>query len=198
MKAVILDKSWLEERRRMGGDRRDEMWDGVLHMVPSPTPEHQRYSDDLRDALKARGRAKGLESFFETDLHRPGARGKDYRQPDLMFVQPERIIPGQRIEAPADLVVEVLSPGDESEEKLEFYADVGCLEAFYVDPKTCAFTLYRLTDGELVAQRPGSRGLARCETLDVTFATRKGPKLEITWDGGRATVEPFVPRRKKS
>src|SRR5258708_6941550 len=120
MKAVVLEvpEHWLAERRRMGRDRRDEMWSGVLHMVPSPTWEHQRYNEDLYAALKARAKAKGLEGFTETDLHRRGARGKDYRQPDIMFVEPDLVIPGRRIEGKAEFLVEVLSPKDESQEKL--------------------------------------------------------------------------------
>jgi hypothetical protein len=31
----------LDERRRLGLDRRDEMWDGVLHVVPPPKDAHQ-------------------------------------------------------------------------------------------------------------------------------------------------------------
>jgi hypothetical protein len=33
----------LDERRRLGQDVRDEMWDGVLHMVPPPGGAHQDY-----------------------------------------------------------------------------------------------------------------------------------------------------------
>ena len=44
MKAVVLEVSdrELEDRRRRGLDRFDEMWEGVLHMAPSPLYEHQR------------------------------------------------------------------------------------------------------------------------------------------------------------
>ena len=51
MKAVFLDvpHSLLDERRKTGADRWDEVWDGVLHLVPSPTIEHQ----DLEGALEA-------------------------------------------------------------------------------------------------------------------------------------------------
>ena len=36
MRAVLLEvpEAMLDERRRLGHDGRDEMWDGVLHMVP--------------------------------------------------------------------------------------------------------------------------------------------------------------------
>jgi len=34
-------------RRRTGADRWDEVWEGVLHMAPSPTNDHQRLVDRL-------------------------------------------------------------------------------------------------------------------------------------------------------
>src|SRR5689334_20859173 len=48
VKAVMLevDPSLLEQRRRLGLDRFDEMWEGVLHMTPSPANEHQRIQDE--------------------------------------------------------------------------------------------------------------------------------------------------------
>ena len=36
-------------RKRSGADQWDEMWEGVLHMPPSPTRDHQ----DLEFALEA-------------------------------------------------------------------------------------------------------------------------------------------------
>ena len=47
MKAVILDPALLEQRRRLGLDRWDEMWEGVLHMAPAPANEHQRVVGEL-------------------------------------------------------------------------------------------------------------------------------------------------------
>jgi hypothetical protein len=37
----------LERRRQLGQDRFDEMWDGVRHMNPAPSYEHQRISQQL-------------------------------------------------------------------------------------------------------------------------------------------------------
>lgn len=43
MKAVMPSAlpDVLAFRKRTGADRWDEMWEGVLHMPPVPTPEHQ-------------------------------------------------------------------------------------------------------------------------------------------------------------
>lgn len=37
----------LERRRRAGVDRLDEVWQGVLHVVPGPSLEHARISTQL-------------------------------------------------------------------------------------------------------------------------------------------------------
>jgi len=41
----------LAERRRLGLDLFDEMWEGELHMVPPPSEEHQRTGGRLSVAL---------------------------------------------------------------------------------------------------------------------------------------------------
>jgi hypothetical protein len=46
MRTLVLDPptaglgELLERRRRSGLDRLDEVWEGVLHMVPAPSGEH--------------------------------------------------------------------------------------------------------------------------------------------------------------
>jgi hypothetical protein len=45
MRVVMLDapQELLDERRRLGQDVRDELWDGVVHMVPPPCDAHQEF-----------------------------------------------------------------------------------------------------------------------------------------------------------
>ena len=45
-------ESLLEERRRLGNDLFDEVWDGELHMVPPPSRWHQRFEGELFFILK--------------------------------------------------------------------------------------------------------------------------------------------------
>jgi hypothetical protein len=44
---IGLPEGYLEERRRKGLDGRDEMWEGVLHLVPAPSAKHQGLGTDL-------------------------------------------------------------------------------------------------------------------------------------------------------
>lgn len=49
MRAVVCDfrPAGLARRRAIGIDRWDEVWDGVLHIPPNPTVEHQRILVEL-------------------------------------------------------------------------------------------------------------------------------------------------------
>jgi hypothetical protein len=49
MQALWLEvpEKFLEERWRLGHDKKDELWDGVLHLVPLPGSRHQRLTSDL-------------------------------------------------------------------------------------------------------------------------------------------------------
>lgn len=63
MKAVVLgiSEQELARRRQLGLDRWDEMWEGVLHLVPSPSYEHQRILDELIEFLGPRvQRGRGI------------------------------------------------------------------------------------------------------------------------------------------
>ena len=41
----------IERRRRLGLDRHDEMWEGVLHMNPGPHGRHHRIQQQLAELL---------------------------------------------------------------------------------------------------------------------------------------------------
>jgi len=73
-----------------------------------------------------------------------------YRVADLGFARPEDVA-DRGIEGRAALLVEILSPADESYEKLPFYRRVGVEELLYIDPITRAFEVRRPNaDGWLV------------------------------------------------
>src|SRR5262245_9595612 len=93
MRVVMLEapKELLAERRRMGADKRDEMWEGVLHMVPPASSDHQRLGTELLLALAPVAKQRGLQPFYETGVFRPGHVESDYRVPDLLFARREQV-----------------------------------------------------------------------------------------------------------
>ena len=84
MRTVVLDpptsgfEEMLERRRRSGLDRFDEIWEGVLHMVPAPDHGHASIEAQLSAILLLAGRAAGLEAIGQSNL---GEDEHDYRVP---------------------------------------------------------------------------------------------------------------------
>src|SRR6266498_4007453 len=91
MRAVVQEvpEHWLEERARKGWDRFDEVWEGVLHMVPPPSLLHQTLGTKLVAFLFPRLSLKGIEAVYESGLFGPGPV-LNYRQPDIMFYEANR------------------------------------------------------------------------------------------------------------
>lgn len=160
----------LAERRMRGLDRYDEVWNGVLHMNPSPIPRHALVARDLFRALDAAGAERGLQVLWEQNLiplHEPG--WNDYRIPDLIVFGPE-VLADRGIQGPPELVVEIRSPGDDSFRKLPFYEEIGAGEVLIIDRDTAV--IRRWTNGAdgLVEQIPAD-GVHRLACLPVTVRT---------------------------
>jgi Uma2 family endonuclease len=187
MKAVMLevDERMLEERRRLGHDRWDEMWEGVLHMVPPAGGPHQAFGTRFVVVLVPLADRRGLVATYETGVFRTD---NDYRVPDLVVALPERRSP-RGIEGAAEIVVEILSPGDESYVKLDWYAALGVREMLLIHTLTKAVELYRGTPDGPVRVAPDAGGVLWSDILEAGFATVPGA-LRVTWDGGQADVTP--------
>jgi Uma2 family endonuclease len=133
----------LRRRSRSGLDRLDEVWKGVRHMVPAPSGEHADITQQLAVILDRPARAAGLvPTMGEFNL---GESEHDYRVPDGGM---HRVRPRGVWFATAALVVEIVSPGDESWEKLPFYARCGVEEIVIVDPDERAVHWLALADGD--------------------------------------------------
>jgi Uma2 family endonuclease len=119
----------LERRRRLGQDRFDEVWEGVLHMNPAPSYEHQRLSQRLAVILDPLASAAGLEAVVGgVNIGDP----RDYRTPDGSLHRPGS---GGTYLSSAELVVEIVSPDDDTWKKLAFYAAHQVDELLIVDPE---------------------------------------------------------------
>lgn len=136
-------KALLERRRRAGADRLDEVWEGVYHMVPAPTGEHAYVHNQLTELLSPPARAAGLvPAMGEFNL---GENEDDFRVPDGGL---HRGVPRGTWHATAAMVVEIVSPGDESWEKLPFYAAHNVEELLIVDPHKQSVSWLALAGGE--------------------------------------------------
>lgn len=185
MNAVMLDvpESLLEERRLIGADKFDELWEGVLHMVPPASGHHQRLSTDLCLILGPLARQRGLVPALESGLFRDS---DDYRVPDQLYARPDHCTE-RGFDGDVPLVIELLSPNDESYVKLGFYGSIGVAEALFIDPVTRAVELFVNRSGNMFAVQPAPEGVA-VATLGVRLQTVTGPRLRITWGDGQAEI----------
>lgn len=184
MKVLLLDapQAMLDERRRLGHDVRDEMWDGVLHVVPPPGGPHQRLNTELVLVLGRLAKSRGLIPHMETGLFR-GL--EDYRVPDQLYCREEHLS-GRGVEG-AELVVEIRSPRDETYEKLDFYSAIGVHEVLVVHPDDRKVELFRAVGGRLLPVQASRAGGLSAETLGVEFRTVEG-RLVLTWAEGSAEI----------
>ena len=180
MHAVLLDPpAWFVDRRReMGGDRWDEVWEGVLHMVPPPTFSHQHLNTKLAVVLTPIAEARGWMVSCETGLFDPERGETDYRQPDLVVVDP--IHTSERgLEGRAEVVIEILSPNDESRAKLGFYAKHAVQEVWLVEPNTRTIEIFTLRGAAYFGVASERDGSVRSTILGLQCATVEGPKLQV-------------------
>jgi len=189
MRAVLLepDPEWLEKRKRWGLDRMDEVWDGVLHVPPRPSTFHQSFESELEFALRPLVASLGLRLFHELSVFEPDKSETNYRTPDLVIAANEHVS-DRGIEGRAELVVEILSPNDESREKFPFYAARGIPEYWIVDPKTREIEVYVLRGDVYFAVTANRDGVIYAPRLGVELAVVTGPRLRITWPGDSAEI----------
>jgi Uma2 family endonuclease len=134
----------IEYRRRLDLDHYDEVWDGVLHMNPIPTGEHQYILQQLAVLLDPLARRANL--VLLTNEFGLGRQGKsNFRVPDGGL---HRALPRGVYQSTAALVIEVVSPGDESWKKFDFYAAHDVDEVLIIDHKERRVHWFALRDGE--------------------------------------------------
>jgi Uma2 family endonuclease len=175
MRTLVLDPptaglgELFEARRRSGLDRFDEVWEGVYHMVPGPPGAHSLVEWQLARLLSPLAAQAGLHAGGQFNL---GEGESDFRVPDGGI---HRTPPSGAWQSTAALILEIVSPNDESWEKLPFYADRHVDEVLIVDPQEHSVSWLALKDGEY--QRVEQSGLidmgaqALAEQLDWPLVT---------------------------
>lgn len=182
-------KGILARRTAMGLDRRDEMWDGVLHLNRMAGSAHAHLITELAMVLDATATERGLHAIWAVGFFDPIDPEGQWRVPDVVVAKPEQVTE-RGVEGPAELVVEVLWPDDESIAKLPFYARMGVRQVLIVDPFDLTFGLHRLarTRYRVVADgRIGALGMHIARVTD-----EDGPVLLLTTSDERAEIRPWA------
>ena len=178
------------EREASGADRYDEVWDGVYVMPPMPNDEHQqlvmRMGSILQELVGWPGLGEVRAGVNVSD--REDGWEHNYRVPDLaVFLHGGAAKNcGTHWCGGPDFVVEILSPGDQSRDKLPFYQALGTRELLFIDRDAWALELQQLRKkkvakaGPITQQRPET---LISDVLPLTFRLTSGtarPMIEIT------------------
>lgn len=119
-------------------DKRYEILDGELCVVPAPNTKHQRISRRLEGALDRHVADRDLGEIFDAPYD-VLLSDENVVQPDILFIRKERIaiIEEANLRGAPDLVIEILSPGSRQKDlaiKRKIYASFGVQEYWIVDP----------------------------------------------------------------
>ena len=192
MKMIVLKDDFrrlLRDRRRMGGDRYDEVWNGVYVMSPIADNEHQGLGTNLVYAFKsALPESPDLFVFQGTNVSdRTEDWRKNYRCPDVAV-----FLPGNPAEdrgshwlGGPDFAIEILSRGDRSRKKFDFYKNVGVRELLLVSRRPWRLELYRSEgdDWTLVGTSSSTASeVLASDVLSMTFRLVSGeprPTIEV-------------------
>jgi Uma2 family endonuclease len=175
MRTVVLGErpteleALIARRRALGQDRYDEVWDGEYHMSPAAHLWHGIVINELGAVLRQLAAPLGLVVGVEFNL---GYDDHNFRVPDLGVHRSPR----DEVWVPtAAMVVEVVSPDDESWLKFDHYAAHGVDEVLIADPQDRTLHLFALVDGRY---QPTDRS----ELLDVSVAELH---QAIAWPGSQ-------------
>jgi Uma2 family endonuclease len=132
-------------------DRRYEIIEGELFMIPAPGSYHQDVSRNLEFILWEFVKKRGLGKIYyaPTDIV---LSNEDIVQPDIIFIEKGRlgIIKEKNVQGAPDLIVEILSPSlryRDRVHKKKLYQRHGVREYWIVDPKKKQIELMVLEEG---------------------------------------------------
>ncbi len=119
----------------------------------------------------------------------PGDWPNNYRIPDLVLLAPDRFSIDRDLyfDGAPTVVVEIRSPGDETMEKLPFYAQLGVPEVWVVDRDSKVPELYLLQEAAYEQQPAAADGWLRSTATGVQMRGESGGRLALQLAGDEAT-----------
>lgn len=156
--------AWLRRRKELGQDLFDEVWDGEYHVAPAAHSRHGDLDDQVAALLRPRARRVGLWPSGPVNVGEP----RDFRVPDRAYFRTRE----QAVyRLTAAIVVEVVSPNDETYAKFDFYHRCGIEELLVIDPLRRAVEWYRR----------GADGFERTDRSALLELSETGLAAEIDW-----------------
>ena len=142
-----------EDYCQLPSDIRAEVLDGELLMCASPNTRHQRISREIEIPLCNWVEEIGLGEVLDAPMDVVLSQ-HDVVQPDILFISRSqlKIITEKNIQGAPDLVVEILSPGDEQRDtvrKKAIYEKYGVKEYWIVDTMAETMAVFGLEGRKL-------------------------------------------------
>ncbi len=141
------------ERAARGMDRYDEVWEGVYMMPPMPNDQHQKIASGLTRILEEVVGDPGFGAIRSGINLSDRVQGweQNYRVPDVaVFLKRGKAENHETYWiGAADFLVEIVSPGDHTREKLPFYGQLGVRELLIVECQPWRLELHRRRGVEL-------------------------------------------------
>jgi Uma2 family endonuclease len=143
-----LVRQLIRQRQQLGTDLYDEVWEGVYVVPPPANNAHQALVADLTAILslviKHEGRGIVLPGANVSDRREDWEQS--FRCPDVVVV----LTGGKAVDCAThwlggpDFLIEVQSPGDNTDEKIPYYGLLGVRELLIIHRDTRRLRLYRL------------------------------------------------------
>ncbi|HEU0068686.1 MAG TPA: Uma2 family endonuclease [Nitrospiraceae bacterium] len=151
-----------------------ELSDGCIEVLPTPNPFHQWIVQFLYEALRAFVRGRFTGHVMTAPLPIRLAPGK-YRDPDVIYLAPERITDPHQQPQGADLAMEIVSHSEKDRErdlviKRKEYAQAGISEYWIVDPREHRITVLTLDGSAYRTHGEFGRGQMASSWLLAGFA----------------------------
>jgi hypothetical protein len=131
----------IERRRALGLDTFDEVWEGDAHLAAARPFRHAYLDDAVAVLLHGYAQAPGLIGSGPFNL----GQEDDFRVPDRGL---HRELADAVYLDTAAVVVEILSPDDETYEKFPFYAAHAVDEVLVIDPEARRVRIFALGAGD--------------------------------------------------
>jgi Uma2 family endonuclease len=159
-------------------------------MTPAPKRSHQDIVADLYVWLRSHwARPQGNRVNLEVNLVARGGWPNDFRIPDLVLLTPDcfHIDHDVYFEGAPTVVIEIRSPGDETMEKLSFYAALGVPEVWVIDRDTKTPEFFILQADRYEEQSPTVDGWLHSDVTGVQMRSEAGNRLVVQLANDEAT-----------
>ena len=156
------------------------MWEGVLHMPPSPSFHHQSHASRILNFfVEVWCPRAGGAAIMQMNVSTKERWDQDYRIPGVSVMLPERVPHDEVTFVRPNVVFEVRSPGDETYDKLAFYAAVGVESVVVVERDTKAVQVFARSGGNFVLVPPSADGWTVIGPVGVEVRTESSDRGSI-------------------